>query len=91
MMGKLKYCITLLFIKRNINGEIEGVAVIAEVTPQALANQFKESEERFRPYLIMCLYTFSLLNLMKPASVTGIKLVGLQESFENAMKAAGIT
>jgi hypothetical protein len=35
--------------QRNINGEIEGVAVIAnEVTPQALANQFKESEERFR-------------------------------------------
>jgi hypothetical protein len=36
--------------QRNINGEIEGVAVIAnEVTPQALANiNLKESEERFR-------------------------------------------
>jgi hypothetical protein len=44
MMGKLKYCITLLFIKqRNINGEIEGVAVIAnEVTPQAHKHQFKK-------------------------------------------------
>ncbi len=36
--------------QRNINGAIEGVAVIAnEVTPQALANiNLKESEERFR-------------------------------------------
>jgi PAS domain-containing protein len=36
--------------QRNINGEIEGVAVIAnEVTPQALANiNLKKSEERFR-------------------------------------------
>jgi two-component system CheB/CheR fusion protein len=36
--------------QRNINGEIEGVAVIAnEVTPQALASiNLKESEERFR-------------------------------------------
>jgi hypothetical protein len=55
--------------------EREGVAVIANEMPQALANiNLKESEERFGPYLIMCLYTFSLLNLMKkPASVTGIK------------------
>jgi hypothetical protein len=55
--------------------EREGVAVIANEVPQALANiNLKESEERFGPYLIMCLYTFSLLNLMKkPASVTGIK------------------
>jgi two-component system CheB/CheR fusion protein len=36
--------------QRNINGDMEGIAVIAnEVTPQALANiHLKESEERFR-------------------------------------------
>ena len=36
--------------QRNVNGEIEGVAVIAtEVTPQAILNkQIKESEENFR-------------------------------------------
>jgi PAS domain S-box-containing protein len=36
--------------QRNVNGEIEGVAVIAnEVTPQALLNKkIKESEENFR-------------------------------------------
>jgi PAS domain S-box-containing protein len=36
--------------QRNVNGEIEGVAVIAnEVTPQALINKkIKNSEERFR-------------------------------------------
>jgi hypothetical protein len=49
----------LLFIKRNINGEIEGVAVIAnEVTPQALANiNLKKAKNVSGPYLIMCLYT----------------------------------
>jgi hypothetical protein len=69
--------------QRNINGEIEGVAVIAnEVTPQALANiNLKKAKNVSGPYLIMCLYTFSLLNLMKkPASVTGIKLVGLHRA-----------
>jgi hypothetical protein len=47
--GKLKYCITLLFIKqRNINGEIEGVAVIAnEVTPSACKHQFKRKRRTF--------------------------------------------
>jgi hypothetical protein len=46
-----------------------------EVTPQALANiNLKKAKNVSGPYLIMCLYTFSLLNLMKkPASVTGIK------------------
>jgi len=36
--------------QRNVNGEIEGVAIIAnEVTPEALLNiSLKESEERFR-------------------------------------------
>jgi hypothetical protein len=41
----------------NINGEIEGVAVITVITPQALANiNLKESLNVSGPYLIMCLY-----------------------------------
>jgi hypothetical protein len=56
--GKLKYCITLLFIKqRNINGEIEGVAVIANDNTSACKHQFKKKAKNVSgPYLIMCLY-----------------------------------
>jgi hypothetical protein len=52
-------------------------------SPQALANiNLKKAKNVSGPYLIMCLYIF--MNLMKkPASVTGIKLVGLQGKFEN--------
>jgi PAS domain-containing protein len=79
----LKYCIThfVYQAQRNINGEIEGVAVIAnEVTPQALANiNLKESEERFRSLSNnVPVHIFIIEPMKKPASVTGIKLVGLQ-------------
>ncbi len=47
---ELSYYNYMVQPQRNINGEIEGLAIIAtEITPQALSNKkIKESEERFR-------------------------------------------